>query len=109
VNINAGKAMNVQVDRQENQTVVVVEEPQIDIQNAADLREILLNQIYSGNMDLLLDLQHVEFIDSSGLGALVFGLREARKKKGNIKIAGLSEHVSSMFSITRLNKIFEIS
>jgi len=87
---------------------VLVDEERIDIQNADELRENLLSLIYSGHRFLLLDLQKVDFIDSSGLGALVFCLREVRKSEGTIQVTGLSEHVASMFSITRLNKIFEI-
>lgn len=100
--------MKVQYLKTDNSTTILVEDDKIDIQNADQLREILLDQVYSGNTDLLVDLKKVAFIDSSGLGALVYGLREARKYNGSICVSGLSEHVSSMFSITRLNKIFEI-
>lgn len=100
--------MKVQYLNQEDKITIMVEEETIDIQNADQLREILLDQVYTGKTDLLLDLQKVTFIDSSGLGALVYGLREARRNKGSIRVSGLTEHVSSMFSITRLNKIFEV-
>jgi anti-sigma B factor antagonist len=100
--------MKVQYLKTDDSTTILVEDDRIDIQNADQLREILLDQVYSGNTELLVDLQKVDFIDSSGLGALVYGLREARRYNGSIGVSGLSEHVSSMFSITRLNKIFEI-
>ena len=100
--------MKVNYFNQENTIRILVDEETIDIENADQLREILLDQVYTGNTDLLLDLQKVTFIDSSGLGALVYGLREARRYKGSIRVSGLTEHVSSMFSITRLNKIFEV-
>jgi len=87
---------------------VMIDEDRIDIQNAEELQENLLNLIYNGHRSLLLDLHRVSFIDSSGLGALVFCLREVRKSEGTIRMSGLSEHVAAMFSITRLNKIFEI-
>jgi len=100
--------MNIQFVSQNGTTILLIKEDRIDIQNASQLQEKLLDLIYQGQNQLLLDLQKVSFIDSSGLGALVFSLREARKSKGTIKVSGLSEHVSSMFTITRLNKIFEI-
>jgi anti-sigma B factor antagonist len=89
-------------------TTIRINEERIDIQNADQLREILLDQIYNGHTEILVDLSKVQFIDSSGLGALVYGLREARRKRGSVRVTGLSAHVSSMFTITRLNKIFEI-
>ena len=100
--------MKVRYLNQQETVTILVEEDTIDIQNADQLREILLDQVYTGKTNLLLDLQNVTFIDSSGLGALVYGLKEARKNKGSIRVSGLTEHVSSMFSITRLNKIFEV-
>lgn len=100
--------MNFQFVNKNGSATLLINEERIDIQNASDLREQLLEFIYKGQNHLLLDLRKVQFIDSSGLGALVYGLREAKKSKGTIKVSKLSEHVSSMFSITRLNKIFEI-
>ncbi len=100
--------MKVQYLKTDDSTTILVEDDRIDIQNADELREILLDQVYNGNTELLVDLQKVDFIDSSGLGALVYGLREARRYNGSIGVSGLSGHVSSMFSITGLNKIFEI-
>lgn len=100
--------MNIQLVNNNGNTIIVVQEDCIDIQNASDLRELLLDLIFKGQNHLLLDLQKVKFIDSSGLGALVYCLREARKSRGTVQVSGLSEHVASMFTITRLNKIFEI-
>ena len=100
--------MKVQFFQHNGSVGILVEEERIDIQNADELREILLDQIYNGHAHLLVDLRNVTFIDSSGLGALVYGLREAKRKNGEVRVTGLSEHVSSMFTVTRLNKIFEI-
>ncbi len=100
--------MNVQFVNNNSGTAIIIQEECIDIQNATILRELLLDLICKGQNRLLLDLKKVKFIDSSGLGALVYCLREARKSKGTVQVSGLSEHVASMFTITRLNKIFEI-
>ncbi len=100
--------MKVQFFQANGTITILVDEERIDVQNADELREILLDQIYHGHNQILVDLQNVIFIDSSGLGALVYGLREARRSNGSIRVSGLSEHVSSMFTVTRLNKIFEI-
>lgn len=100
--------MNLQFVNKNGSTTVLINETRLDIQNAAQLRELLLDLIYQGHRHLLLDLKKVAFIDSSGLGALVYGLREAKKNGGTIRVSSLSEHVADMFSITRLNKIFEI-
>ena len=78
--------MNIRFVSENGTTTLLIQEERIDIQNAVQLREKLIDLIYKGQNTLLLDLQKVTFIDSSGLGALVYSLREARKYKGSIKI-----------------------
>jgi len=91
-----------------DQWKVVVKEERIDIVNAETFKKALLRYIQKGKKVIVLDLGKVAFIDSSGLGALVFGLREARKRGGTLKLCHLQDQVRSIFEITRLNKIFEI-
>jgi anti-sigma B factor antagonist len=50
----------------------------------------------------------IDFIDSSGLGALVGALKGVSKEKGEIRIAGLSPEVRTIFELTRLHRIFDI-
>lgn len=101
--------MNIDFKKENGTCVLSVSDEQIDIQNANEFRDILLEKINNGHNKLLVDLSLVTFIDSSGLSALIYALREARKKNGTIKLSKLSEHVSSVFSITRLDKIFELA
>ncbi|MEJ2490319.1 MAG: STAS domain-containing protein [Desulfuromonadales bacterium] len=61
-----------------------------------------------GKNNLVVDLQAVRFVDSSGLGALVSGFKNASSRNGNLKLAGLQLQVKSMFELTRLHRVFEI-
>jgi anti-sigma B factor antagonist len=54
------------------------------------------------------DLSDVRFIDSSGLGALVSGFKNAVTYKGSLALAGFQDQVRSMFELTRLNRVFDI-
>ncbi len=56
----------------------------------------------------MVDLQAVRFVDSSGLGALVSGFKNASSRSGCLKLAGLQLQVKSMFELTRLHRVFEI-
>ncbi|GBD93689.1 putative anti-sigma factor antagonist [bacterium BMS3Abin05] len=100
--------MNVFFEKRENSTSVIVNEQRIDAQNAGEFRKYLLDLLASGNRTLIVNLSEVKFMDSSGLGALVYALREAKMKNGDVKVFHLKEQVISMFKVTRLNKIFEI-
>ncbi len=57
---------------------------------------------------LLIDLQHLKQMDSSGLGALVFALRSARAIGCKLALCSISEYVSFLLEVTSLNKLFEI-
>jgi anti-anti-sigma factor len=50
----------------------------------------------------------VSFLDSSGLAALVSGLKAAREAGGTLKLAGVNEQARQVFEITRLDQVFEL-
>ena len=68
----------------------------------------MLKLFEEGKRNLVIDLQAVRFVDSSGLGALVSGFKNASSRNGNLKLAGLQLQVKSMFELTRLHRVFEI-
>jgi anti-sigma B factor antagonist len=57
---------------------------------------------------LVLDLSRVEFIDSTGLGALVSCLRQAHANGGEIKLTGLTKSARALFELVRMHRVFEI-
>jgi len=61
-----------------------------------------------GKINLVIDLQGVKFVDSSGLGAMVSGFKNASSRNGSLKLSGLQLQVKSMFELTRLHRVFEI-
>lgn len=57
---------------------------------------------------LLIDLQEVPYIDSSGIGMLVEIFRRMKASGGSLRLCGLSERVVGVFEITKLDKFFNI-
>ena len=57
---------------------------------------------------LVIDLGQVPFIDSSGLAALVSGLRVAREKGGNIALSAVQPQAQTVFRLTMLDHIFSM-
>ncbi len=57
--------------------------------------------------DIVLQLDEVEFVDSSGLGALVRLMQSARKKAGDLKLCGVSERIRKTLQMTGLLSQFE--
>lgn len=67
----------------------------------------LINYVNNGHRSIVLNLEAVSFIDSSGLGALVSGLK-AIGKDGDLVLSGTSGNVTSMFKLTRMDKVFRM-
>lgn len=87
---------------------ISVQEERMDAHNSGDLKEQMLQLFDEGKCNLIIDLSAVRFIDSSGLGALVSGFKNASAREGSLKLCCLQPQVRSMFELTRLHRVFEI-
>jgi len=72
---------------------------------APRLRSAVDDEVEAGSRRLVVDLQAVSFIDSSGLGALIAGLKKARQAGGDLRIAGLTEQVDTVLRLTNLDRV----
>ena len=100
--------MNLQIEDKGAAVLLLVEEDRLDAHNSGDLKNQMLKLFEEVKHNLVVDLQAVRFVDSSGLGALVSGFKNASSRNGNLKLAGLQLQVKSMFELTRLHRVFEI-
>lgn len=100
--------MNLNISEQQNLVVIAIREDRLDAHNANDLKAELLALFEQGKKTILIDLLEVKFIDSSGLGALVSGFKNAITNQGSLKLASLQPQVKSMFELTRLHRVFDI-
>ena len=80
----------------------------VDMHSSPALRGELLKLVKTGASVIVINLQDVEFMDSSGLATLVEALQLTRKQKSKIKLINLCHRVRSIFEIARLDAIFEI-
>ena len=100
--------MNLQSENRNGTIIIEVKEERLDAHNSGDLKVEMQRLFDEGNKNLLIDLKEVRFIDSSGLGALVSGFKNAISHQGSLKLATLQPQVKSMFELTRLHRVFEI-
>jgi anti-sigma B factor antagonist len=81
---------------------------EIDVYTAPKLREKLIELVNEGSYHLVVDLERVDFLDSTGLGVLVGGLKRVRNHDGSLALVCTQDKILKIFRITGLTKVFPI-
>ena len=81
---------------------------EIDVSNISELKDTLLKGIELSSPNVLMDCEHLKYIDSTGLGVMVGALKKSKEMGGSIKIIHLKPYLQKIFMITALDKIFNI-
>ena len=89
-------------------TEVVNVEGEIDIYTAPRLRELLIDLASKGSYQLVVNLDKVGFLDSTGLGVLAGGVKRVRAHDGSLDLVCTQERILKIFRITGLTKVFGI-
>lgn len=100
--------MNMKLEENGNVVVVIVKEERLDAHNSENLKLELGRLFNEGKTSVVVDLKEVRFIDSSGLGALVSGFKNASSRQAELKLSSLQSQAKSMFELTRLHRVFDI-
>ena len=94
--------------RVEGDATVIAVGGEIDVYTAPKLREQLVELVNAGQYHLVVDMEQVEFLDSTGLGVLVGGLKRVRAHDGSLRLVCTQERILKIFRITGLTKVFPI-
>jgi anti-sigma B factor antagonist len=94
--------------REEGDRTVVQVTGEVDVYTAPKLREQLVSLVDAGRYDIVVDMDGVEFLDSTGLGVLVGGLKRVRTHDGSLRLVCSQERILKIFRITGLTKVFPI-
>jgi len=100
--------MQIQTVKRNAHLVVQILESRVDAHNSDELKDYIAKLLEGNESKLVVDLSAVRFIDSSGLGALLSGYKNANLHRASLVLAGLQPRVQAMFELTRLNRVFEI-
>ncbi len=92
----------------QGQYAVIAVRGEIDAATAPQLRQAIDELVSSGETQLVLDLQDVQFLDSSALSVLVAGLRQLQAEGGNLSLVCTKPRILQVFRITNLEEIFTI-
>ncbi|MFA6506733.1 MAG: STAS domain-containing protein [Treponemataceae bacterium] len=92
----------------DEKTCVISASGRLNAVSASELKNEIKTQVASGHTVLVIDLKETPFIDSSGLSALVSGLKLTREQGGSLRLSGLNEQTSTVFKLTLLDRVFQI-
>jgi len=95
-------------DRQEGNVIVLALNGRLDLASGAALKENVKKHFANNKTSIHLNFTGIEFVNSSGLGALVSIIKEIRLLKGRLTLSNLSSFVQELLDITQLSQIFEI-
>ncbi len=87
--------------------IVTVTSPRIDAAIAIQFKEAMREHTVDGSGRVILDLSGVEFIDSSGLGAIVAAMKQLGAGR-RLDLAGLTPTVDKVFRLTRMDSVFKL-
>jgi len=94
--------MKLQKHENSGVTIYRIQDERLDTLVAPDLKTEILVDLNAGIRHLLMDLKQVKYIDSSGLGALLFGLRQIRENGGDLKLLNATTRVCKLIEIGHL-------
>lgn len=97
----------IEFETREGENGVTVIEPhgRLNMVAAPRLRELIAEIVNGGTTRIVVELSSTEFIDSSGLGALIAGLKAARQAGGDLRIAAPTAQVETVLALTNLNRV----
>lgn len=79
----------------------------LDLLSASEVKQQLARIIAEGQRRIVVDLDGVTFVDSSGLGALISGLKAARQAGGDLRIARPPEQARVILDLTTLSRVLK--
>jgi len=101
--------MSLEIQQREREGIVIIDmKGRITVgPEATTLREKISQLLAAGTLNVVLNMANVDYIDSTGLGALVICATSLRKKQGNVKLLNLNRRNIELLVVTKLATVFE--
>lgn len=99
--------MKISQEIHEDVTVVTMAGDVLDASVVGDFKNEM-TPILKSKSRVVFDMENIQFVDSSGVGAILSCLRALNAEGGDLKICSLTKPVRALFELVRMHKIFEI-
>ena len=102
--------MSMEIQRREREGITILDlKGRLAVgESCTMLRESIHEQIALGNKQIILNLQHIDYIDSTGLGSMVICYTTLQKTGGSMKLENLNRRNLELMLLTKLSTIFQI-
>ena len=87
---------------------VVLSKDELGLIHSNDLKTLINEQLQKDNRKIVFDFSNIDTINSSGLGILISCLKSIKDKKGTFKLINVNDKIKKIFTITKLNLVFDI-
>lgn len=87
--------------------VLTIKGDVLDASNSKEFKQ-QIPPLLEGETQILLNMENLEFMDSSGCGALLSALRQVAAKGGDFKVCGMQRPVQTLFELVRMHRIVQI-
>ena len=99
-------ALEVQARQTDSGVTVLAPSGRLDLAGAPTLKEAIGDAVKSGPPRLVIDMEGVSFVDSTGLGSVIAALKLVRSSKGDLRLAAPNQQVRVVLELTTLDRVF---
>ena len=99
----------MEINRRESGEIVVFDiNGEIDLYNAPEIKDKIKEEMNKNKVNIIINLDKVSYIDSSGIGVLISSLSNLKKVGGALKLINVYASVRKVFELTKLTSFFDI-
>jgi anti-sigma B factor antagonist len=102
-------SLQIRTEKPRDGAAVVAVEGELDVHSSPALKEAIVQLVDDGTLQLVIDLDGVDYLDSTGLGVLLGGTRRATAAGGTLSLICSNERLLRILEITGLNRLLRIS
>jgi len=99
-------ALEVETRPAANGVTVVAPTGRLDVAGAPALRDAIGDAVRNGPSKVVIDMEGVSFVDSTGLGSVIAALKQIRSSQGELRLAAPNQQVRVVLELTTLDRVF---
>jgi len=99
-------SLDVQTRQVDSGATIVAPTGRLDVAGAPALKDAISEALKNGQPRVILDMEGVSFVDSTGLGSVIAALKQIRSSQGDLRLAAPNQQVRVVLELTTLDRVF---